>query len=77
MASQIAEGYFLLNKNTLRGYLPGDLTTLAHELDKIQRTVRAETVAQDDAMGQQTRQRKLGRLQAALQIVQTQLTTRR
>ena len=40
MASQICEGYILLNKNTLRGWASADLQTLRHELDKLLREVR-------------------------------------
>jgi hypothetical protein len=77
MANQILEGYFLLNKNTLKGYLPGDLNTLKVELDKLQRGVRAETPAQDDALAQQARNRKIARLSSAIQIVNESLTGRR
>ena len=77
MANQIAEGYFLLNKNTLKGYTPADLNSLKQEIEKIQREVRAETPAQDDALANQARNRKIGRLSSALQIVGAQLTGRR
>lgn len=77
MASQICEGYFLLNKNTLRGFSPGDLGALKQELEKLQRDLRGQAPAQDDAVAQQTRQRKMGRLSSALQIVSTQMTGRR
>ena len=40
MASQIAEGYFLLNKNTLRGWPAADLQTLRAEVDKLRAEVR-------------------------------------
>jgi hypothetical protein len=77
MANQIAEGYFLLNKNSLKGFTPGDLAALRQELEKIQRDVRAETPAQDDAQANQARNRKIGRLSSAIQVLQHQMTGRR
>lgn len=77
MASQIAEGYFLLNKNTLRGWVPADLQTLRAEIDKLLREVRATIPPQDDAQQNQFRNRKIGRLSSALQVVQTAATARR
>src|SRR6185503_13596583 len=41
MAAQILEGYILLNKNTLKGFTPGELGLLKQELDKTQRELRA------------------------------------
>jgi hypothetical protein len=77
MANQVLEGYFLLNKNTLKGFAPGELNLLKAELDKLQRGVRAEVPAQDDALAQQARNRKIARLSGAIQIVNEQLTSRR
>jgi len=77
MANQIAEGYFLLNKNSLKGFAPGEIAALRQELEKIQRDVRAETPAQDDALANQARNRKIARLSSALQVVQQQMTGRR
>ena len=77
MANQILEGYVLLNPNALRGFTPGDLNALRQELDKLQRTIRAEVPAQDDAQAQQARNRKIARLSSALQVVSGQLTGRR
>jgi len=77
MASQIAEGYILLSTNSLRGFAPGDLTLLRFELDKLQREARAEVPPQNDAIAQQTRNRKIARIGSAMQVVTNQLTTRR
>jgi len=77
MASQIAEGYILLSANTLKGFLPADLQLLRAEVDKLLRTARAEVPPQDDAMAQQARNRKIARLNGALQVVQNKLTSRR
>ena len=76
MASQIAEGYILLSANTLRGFLPGELNSLRLELDKLLRETRALTPPQDDAVAQQARNRKIGRLSSAIQIVSHQLTAK-
>ncbi len=76
MAAQISEGYFLLNKNTLRGWLPGDLQALRAEVDKLLREVRATTPPQDDAPQNQLRNRKIARLSGALQVVQGAMTGR-
>jgi hypothetical protein len=76
MANQIIEGYFLLNKNSLKGYTPGELGSLKTELEKLQREVRAETPAQDDALANQLRNRKIARLSSAVQVIQHQLTAR-
>jgi hypothetical protein len=76
MAAQICEGYILLNKNTLRGWPPSDLQALRAEVDKLLREVRASVPPQDDALQNQARNRKIGRLSAAMQIVQGALTGR-
>ncbi len=77
MASQISEGYMLLNKNTLRGWTPGDLQALRAEVDKLLREVRSTVPPQDDAQQNQLRNRKIGRLSSALQVIQTAATARR
>ena len=55
MVAQIAEGYFLINQNTLRGWAKGDLQNLRAELDKALREVRATVPPQDDARQNQVR----------------------
>ena len=77
MAAQIADGYCLLHKNSLKGYTRGEMQLLVQELDKIQRGVRAEVPPQDDALAQQARNRKIGRLSSAMQVLQNQLMTTR
>ncbi len=77
MANQISEGYMLLNKNTLRGFVPGDLQALRAEVDKLLREVRSTVPPQDDAQLNQLRNRKIGRLSSALQVIQTAATARR
>jgi hypothetical protein len=77
MVSQIAEGYFLVNANTFRGWAKGDLQTLRAELDKALRDVRATVPPQDDARQNQVRNWKIGRLSSAIQVVQGAMTGRR
>lgn len=77
MANQVVDGYFTINKNTLKGFAPGELGLLKSELEKAQREVRAETPAQEDALAQQSRNRKISRLSAALQVINAQMLARR
>jgi hypothetical protein len=77
MAGQIAEGFILVSTNTLKGYLPAELNLLKTELDKLLREVRAEVPAQDDALANQARNRKIARISSAMQVVQNKLTTKR
>ena len=76
MANQIAGGYCLLSAANLKGFLPGELQPLRLELEKQLRNVRAEVPPQDDALAQQARNHKIGRLTSALQVVQYQMTSR-
>jgi len=76
MVAQIAEGYFLINQNTLRGWAKGDLQNLRAELDKALREVRATVPPQDDARQNQVRNWKIGRLNSAIQVVQGAMTGR-
>lgn len=76
MASQIAEGYILVSLATLKGFTPGELNLLRAEIDKLLREVRATTPAGDDAQANQARNRKIGRLSSAMQVVSSKLTTR-
>jgi hypothetical protein len=50
---------------------------LRAEIDKLLREVRATVPPQDDAQLNQLRNRKIGRLSSALQVVQTAATARR
>jgi hypothetical protein len=76
MASQIAEGFILLNLNNLKGFLPGDLGNLRQEIDKLLREVRSLTPPADDALAQQVRNRKIVRLGSAMQVIQAKATAR-
>jgi len=76
MANQIAEGFILLSATTLKGFTPGDLSALRTELDKLQREARALVPPPDDALANQARNRKIARLNSAMQIVTHKLTAR-
>ncbi len=76
MAGQIAGGFCVITAATLKGFLPGELQLLRFELEKLLRNVRAEVPPQDDALAQQGRNHKIGRLTSAVQVVQFQMTSR-
>jgi len=76
MANQIAEGFTLLSMNNLRGFLPGDLNLLRVELDKLQREARSEVPPPDDALANQSRNRRIARLNAAMQVITHKLSAR-
>ena len=73
MASQIVGGFCSPTAATLKGFLPAELTALKLELEKQLRNTRAEVPPQDDALAQQARNHKIGRLTGALQVVNTQM----
>lgn len=77
MANQVAEGFILLGANALRTFTPAELNLLRQEIEKLQREARAVVPAADDALAQQARNRKIGRLGAALQVIGHQLTGKR
>jgi hypothetical protein len=76
MASQIADGFILLNPGTLRGFGPGDLASLKAELEKLQRDARGQVPPQDDALANQARNRRITRLNSAVQVVHQKMTAR-
>ncbi len=76
MANQIAGGFCSVTAGTLKGYLPAELTALKLELEKQLRNARAEVPPQDDALAQQARNHKIGRLTSALQVVNNQIYSR-
>jgi len=76
MANQIAGGFMLLSSNNLKGFQPAELQALKFELERIQRNTRAEVPPADDALAQQARNQKIGRLSSALQVIQHQMTAR-
>jgi len=76
MASQICEGFILMSGATLKGFTPGELNLLRAEIDKLLREIRSTVPPQDDAQANQARNRKIGRLNSALQVVSAKLMTR-
>jgi hypothetical protein len=76
MANQIAGGFCSVTAATLRGFLPADLSALKQELEKQLRNARAEVPPQDDALAQQARNHRIGRLTQALQVVNNQMFSR-
>ncbi|HXK12363.1 MAG TPA: hypothetical protein VMT70_22185 [Vicinamibacteria bacterium] len=76
MALQIAGGFCTVTVATLKGFLPTELNALKLELEKQLRNTRAEVPPQDDALAQQARNHKIGRLTAALQVVNNQIFAR-
>jgi hypothetical protein len=76
MAGQVAGGYILLTAANLKGFLPAELHSFKLELEKLLRNARAEVPPQDDALAQQARNHKIGRLTSALQVVQNQILSR-
>jgi hypothetical protein len=77
MAGQVAGGFVLLSAANLKGFTPAELQSFKLELEKTLRNVRAEVPPQDDALAQQARNHKIGRLSSALKVAQNQLTKRR
>jgi len=73
MANQVAGGFCTVTAASLRGFLPADLSSLKLELEKQLRNARAEVPPQDDALAQQARNHKIGRLTSALQVVNNQI----
>jgi hypothetical protein len=76
MANQIAGGFCTVTAATLKSFLPAEVAALRLELEKQLRNARAEVPPQDDALAQQARNHKIGRLTAALQVVQHKMTSR-
>jgi len=77
MAAQIADGFILLSPASLKGFGPGDLASLKAELEKLQRDARAQVPPQDDALANQARNRRIARLNSAVQTVHHKMTARR
>jgi hypothetical protein len=70
-ASEIAEGYLVLNAATLKRLLPAELASLQQELEKATRETRSLAVPPDDAEGAQKKSRRLLRLSQAVVVLQS------
>jgi hypothetical protein len=77
MSHDIAEGLILINANSLKKFTPGELKQLQFELDRVQKEARAEQPAGDDTQAIQKRGRKLSRVSAAMQMINSSLMSRR
>ena len=69
MATQIADGLYLLSSNSLRGLSTGEMGMLRMELEKLQRETRSVVPPQDDAQAYQNRNRRISRISSALQVI--------
>jgi hypothetical protein len=76
MAAQVAEGMYLLNVQTLKTLSAGELSLLRQELEKLQRETRSVVPPQQDAQANQARNRRIGRISSALQIIGNKQATR-
>ncbi|HEY7820116.1 MAG TPA: hypothetical protein VIG29_17975 [Vicinamibacteria bacterium] len=77
MATQIAEGYLLLNHTHLKKLTKGDLGTLQHEVNKVLMEARGNQPPLDDVQAQQHRNRRISRLTTAVTMIQHQLTQKK
>lgn len=77
MASQIAEGYLLLNHTHLKKLDKGELASLVFEINKVLTEARGNQPPLDDVQAQQQRNRKISRLTGALTMVQHRMTEKR
>ena len=76
MASQIAGGYMLVTPMTLRRLNRQDLNQLRHELQKVMTDERGRQPAQDDTQSLQARNRKISRINNALQVIKGRIAGR-
>ncbi len=76
MASQIAEGYLLLNHTHLKKLSKGDLASLQHEVNKVLTEARGNQPPLDDVQAQQQRNRRISRLTAATTMIQHRMTAK-
>jgi hypothetical protein len=74
MATQVAEGYLLLNHTHLKKLGKGELSTLQFELNKVLTEARGSQPPLEDVQAQQQRNRKISRLTGALNMVQHRLS---
>jgi hypothetical protein len=74
MATQIAEGYLLLNHTHLKKLTKSELGTLQHEVNKVLTEARGNQPPLDDVQAQQLRNRRISRLTGASTMIQHRLT---
>lgn len=71
MTRDVAEGYLLLTERTFKTLTRGDLDQLAFEFDRHLRELRGDQPAIDDLPAVQLRQRRMQRLNSALQMLRS------
>lgn len=69
MARDVAEGYLLVTERTFKTMTRADLEQLTFEIDRHLRELRGDQPSLDDLPAIQLRQRKMQRLNSALQMV--------
>jgi|YNPBryunderm2012_1023409.scaffolds.fasta_scaffold12898_1 hypothetical protein len=69
-AEQVAGGFTTLSSVQLRRMTAAEIDQLRFELEKILRDLRGLIIAQDDLQGLQGRNRKISRVNGALQQIQ-------
>ena len=69
-ASDLADGYMLLNPVTLRKYERHEVDGLLQEIEKLARDLRGQVVPQDQTDAIQQKNRKLLRLSQAAVVLQ-------
>ena len=77
MADQVAAGYTLITAVQLKRLTDPQMDQFQFELEKLLRDVRSEVVDQEDVAAIQARNRKLSRINGALQQVQATKAKRR
>ena len=73
MANQIAEGYQLVNALSIKKLTRAELGQLRFELQKVMTELRSNQPPLDDIPALQHRNRKIGRVNNALQVIQSSL----
>jgi len=69
-ASDLADGYLLLNPVTLKKYERHEIDALLQEIEKLCRDLRGQVIPQDQAEAIQQKNRKLLRLSQAVVVLQ-------
>jgi len=69
-ASDLAEGYLLLNPVTLRKYERHEIDALLVEIEKLSRDLRGQVIPQDQPEAMQQKNRKLLRLSQGVVVLQ-------
>ncbi|HUM01288.1 MAG TPA: hypothetical protein VL084_03315 [Thermoanaerobaculia bacterium] len=69
-ASDLAEGYLLLNPVTLKKYERHEIDALLQEIEKLSRDLRGQLIPQDQAEAVQQKNRKLLRLSQGVVMLQ-------